>query len=55
MKKGIIVPSRGVNEAYDEAKGEIEQIEHTFNDLLQKHKTQLQCKITFVGTAKTRY
>ena len=54
LKKGIIIPTAGVNEAYDATSSDIEEIEHQFNDLLRKYKSQLQCNITFVGSAKTR-
>ena len=54
LKKGIIIPKEGVNEDFDQVASEIEAIEQEFETCLRKYKSQLQCNLSFFGTAKNR-
>lgn len=44
-KAGVIVPSPGVNPAYDEALSEISKLEKQLGDYLNSQKKRLRCRV----------
>lgn len=55
-KDGYIRPKPGVNEAYDQAKAEVQQLENDFENYLKDVKKQLNLNdIKYFGTNKDRY
>ncbi|XP_035217076.1 DNA mismatch repair protein Msh6-like isoform X2 [Stegodyphus dumicola] len=54
-KEGNFIPRPGVDEEYDSACAEIEETEKDLESYLQEQKQLLNCKVTYVGSAKTRF
>ncbi|XP_070208763.1 DNA mismatch repair protein Msh6-like isoform X2 [Littorina saxatilis] len=55
-KDGVIMPSKGVDDDYDEAVADTRRIEAQLHDYLDKQKQRLGCKtIVYWGTAKNRF
>lgn len=54
-KDGKIIPSPGINEEYDSAIADIQQIEQDFAKYLKEQSKQLGCNLSYFGTARNRY
>ncbi|KAK3088442.1 hypothetical protein FSP39_019294 [Pinctada imbricata] len=55
-KEGVIVPNKGVNTDYDEARLDIERTESCLQEYLSQQKTRLGCRtLVYWGSGKNRY
>ncbi|KPJ16004.1 putative DNA mismatch repair protein Msh6 [Papilio machaon] len=54
-KEGRILPGRGVDQEYDAALAEIQQIQDQLKQYLVEQEKYFKCRLSYVGTDKKRY
>ncbi|XP_054714457.1 DNA mismatch repair protein Msh6-like [Uloborus diversus] len=54
-KEGNIIPCKGVDEDYDSACAELRKVEGDLDDYLNELKRKFNCKVSYVGSGRTRF
>ncbi|XP_013166336.1 PREDICTED: probable DNA mismatch repair protein Msh6 [Papilio xuthus] len=54
-KEGRILPGRGVDQEYDAALAQIQQIQDELKEYLVEQEKYFKCRLSYVGTDKKRY